>query len=66
MFVSGWKWKKRKIMIPSPFHINSSCPSRKIPTEKEREKKERKKNTDTTQTKLNASHVQFNVKILPQ
>ena len=66
MFVSGWKWKTRKI-IPLPSHLmNRYCLSRKIPIEKEK-KQERKKerNTDTIQTKLNGPHVIYNVKILP-
>ena len=39
----------------------------KILMEKEKKQQERKKekNTDRTQTKLNAPHVMYNVKILP-
>ena len=36
-------------------------------TDRKRKKEERKKkNTDRTQTKLNAPHVRYNVKTLPQ
>ena len=58
MFVSGWKWKTRKI-IPLPSHLmNRYCLSRKIPIEKEK-KQERKKerNTDTNQTERSSRYV---------
>ena len=35
-------------------------------TDRKRKREERKENTDRTQTKLNAPHVQHNVKIIPQ
>ena len=64
MFVSGWKWKTRKIIIPSPVPSYESLVSVKENTDRKRKNKE--KNTDRTQTKLNAPHVMYNVKILPQ
>ena len=33
---------------------------------KKKRKERKKENTDTTQTKLNAPHVRYNMKILPQ
>ena len=70
MFVSGWKWKTRKIIIPSPVPSDESLLSVKENNDRKRKKtrkKERKKerNTNTIQTKLNALHVMHNVKILP-
>ena len=70
MFASGRKWKTRKVMVPSPFPatlwIVSVC-QRKYREKNRKEMKERKKkNTDRTQTKLNAPHVRYNVKILAQ
>ena len=54
-------------MIPSPFPaimwIVSVCQEN---TDRTRKKRSKKKNMDTTQTKLNAPHVRYNVKILPQ
>ena len=70
MFISGWKWETGKIMIPSPFLL--ACESlvsvkqntgRKINKKKKRKKV---KNMDRTQTKLNAPHDWYNIKILPQ
>ena len=69
MFMSGRKWKTRKTMIPSPIHaICESLVSVKENTKKKWKKKEerKKKNRDTTQTKLNAPHIRYNIKILPQ
>ena len=65
MFVSGWKSKTRKIIISSSHPLNCQCLSRKIPIEKEKKtgKKERKR-YGRTQTKPNAPHVMYNVKIL--
>ena len=60
MFVSGWKWNTKKIMIPSQGL------SRKIPIEKEKKgerKKEKKYGQNANQTER--SHVRHNVKILP-
>ena len=55
-------------MIPSAFPtilwIVSVC-QRKIPIEKEK-KEEIKKNKDRTQTKINASHLRYILKTLPQ
>ena len=61
MFVSGWKWKTRKI-IPLPSHLmNRYCLSRKIPIEKEKKqerKKERKKyGYNTNQTERSSRYV---------
>ena len=58
--------KKNNDFLSHPcYPVNCQCLSRKIPIKKE--KKERKrKNTDTTQTKLNALHVRYNLKLLPQ
>ena len=42
MFVSGWKWKTRKIMISSPVPPYESLVSIKENTDRKR-KKERKK-----------------------
>ena len=69
MFVSGWKYKHEKLKFPLP-----SLPSRGsvVPVKKNTNKKEKKeqikkeKNKDTTQTKLNALHVKYNVKIVPR
>ena len=63
MFVSGWK-RKTKIIIPSTVPSYESLVSVKENTDRKRKNKE--KNTDRTQTKLNAPHVMYNVKILPQ
>ena len=59
MFVSGW------FPFPSLLSYESLAPV-KDNTDRKRKKEERKKNTDKTQTKLNAPHVQHNVKIIPQ
>ena len=71
--MSRWKWETRKIIIPFPSLISSeSLVSGKENTGRKRKKVERKKerkkkkNTDRTQTKLNAPHVRYNVKVLPQ
>ena len=70
MFVSRWKWKKRKIMIQSPFPAILwivSVRQRKYRYKKKSKKKERKKkNTYRIQTKRNTYHVRYNVKILPE
>ena len=52
MFISGWKWKTRKIMIPSPVPFYESLASVKENTDTKRKKQERKKEkiTDRTQT----------------
>ena len=68
MFVSGWKWKTRKIMISSPvpriLRIVNVCQGN---TDRKRKREDRmKKDTDRTQTKLNALYVRYNVKTLPQ
>ena len=59
MFVRGWKWKTRKIIIPSPVPSYESLVSVKENTDRRRKKQEKK-------NKLNAPHVMYNVKILPQ
>ena len=61
MFVSGWKWKTRKIIIPSPVPSYESLVSVKENSDRKREKQERKKekNTDRAQTKRNTPHVMY-------
>ena len=59
------KNKKNNDFLSLPCNPTESLVSIKENTEK-KEKKERKKNTDRTQIKLNAPHVMYNVKILPQ
>ena len=67
MKVSGWKWKTRKIIIPSSVPSYKSLVSVKENTNrKEKKARKKEKNTERTQTKLNALHVMYNVKILPQ
>ena len=69
MFISGWKWETGKIMIPSPFLLAyESLASVKQNTGRKIKKKKRKKvkNMDRTQTKLNAPHDCYNIKILPK
>ena len=59
MFVSGW--------FPLPYLLSyESVVFVKKNTDRKRKKEERKKNTDRTQTKLSAPHVQYHVKIIPQ
>ena len=43
MFVSGWKWKTRKIIIPSPVPSDESLLSVKENNDRKRKKQERKK-----------------------
>ena len=69
--MSRWKWKTRKTTILSPVPSYESLGSVKENTDRKRQKtrkKERKKekNTDRKQTKLNAPHVTYYVKILLQ
>ena len=69
MFVSGWKWKARKIIIPFLVpSLESLVPVKENIDIKRKKRLERKKekNTGRTQTKLNTSHVMYNVKILFQ
>ena len=48
MFVSGWKWKARKTVIPSPVQSYESLVSVKESTVRKRKKKqERKKERKT-------------------
>ena len=63
MFVSGWKWKTRKIIIPSPVPSYEFLMSVKENTDRKikKNRKERKK-----KIKLNAPHVTYNVKMLPK
>ena len=57
---------KNKDSLPLPcYPVNCECLSRKIPIKKEKRRKKEKK-TDGKLTKLNAPHVRYNVKILPQ
>ena len=67
MFVSGWKRKTRKIIIPSTVPFYELLVFVKENADRKRKRKERKKekNTDRSQTKLNATHVMY-VIILPQ
>ena len=43
MFISWWKWKTRKIIIPSAVPSYESLVSIKENTDRKRKKKERKK-----------------------
>ena len=65
MFVSGWKYKHEKLKFPLPSLLSRGSV---VPVKKNINKKEEKEqiNTDTTQTKLNALHVKYNVKIVPR
>ena len=47
MFVSGWKWKTRKIIIPSPVPSYESLVPVKENSDGKREKQERKKEKNT-------------------
>ena len=49
MFVSGWKWKTRKIIIPSPVPSDGSLMSVKENTDRKRKKQERKKEKNQTE-----------------
>ena len=68
MFVSGWKWKTKRIMIPLSLPcypwIVSVCQGKC--GYKNKNKKKERKNTNRTQTKLNAPDVRYNVKVLSQ
>ena len=66
MFVSGWKWKTRKIIIPSPIPSYELLVSVKENTDIRREKNKKEQNTDKTKNKLNTPHIMYNVKIQPQ
>ena len=69
MFVSGWKLKIKKIIISSPVPSYELLVSVKENTDRKRKKnqeRKKEKSTDRTQTKMNAPHVMYNVKILPQ
>ena len=74
MFVSGWKWKTRKIIIPSIVTSYKSLVSVKENTDKntdnkkqkQKQKRKKEKNTDKTQAKLNTPCIMYDVKILPQ
>ena len=73
MFVSWWKWKTRKIMIPSPVPYYKSLVSvienidnKRKKTKKNKKEKKKEKNADRKQTKLNPPHVTYNIKILSQ
>ena len=65
MFISCWKWKTRKIIIPSAVPSYESLVSIKENTDRKRKKK-KEKNTDRKQTKVNTPHVMYNVKIPSQ
>ena len=68
MFVSWWKWKTRKIIIPSPVPSYEWLVSVKENSDRKRKENKKERNTDRTQTKLNIPHVMYNVnvKILSQ
>ena len=66
MFVSGWKWKTRKIIIPSPIPSYELLVSVKENTDRRREKRKKEQNADKTKNKLNTPHIMYNVKIQPQ
>ena len=68
MFVSWWKWKTRKIIIPSPVPSYESLVSVKENSDRKRKENKKERNTDRTQTKLNIPDVMYNVnvKILSQ
>ena len=68
MFVSWWKWKTRKIIIPSPVPSYESLVSVKENSDRKRKENKKERNADRTQTKLNIPHVMYNVnvKILSQ
>ena len=69
MFISGWKWRTTEIIIPSLVPSYESLVSVKENTDKKRKKKQERKrqeDKDRTQTKLDAPHLMYNVKILPQ
>ena len=59
--------KKNNDFFSIPFyHFNHYFLPRKILIEKEKKKRnEKKKNADRAETKLNTSHILYNVKILP-
>ena len=63
MFVSGWKLKIKKIIISSPVPSYELLVSVKENTDRKRKKN---KKQIKKRTKLNAPHVMYNVKILPQ
>ena len=67
-FASGSGKQKKKWFHLPHLLSHESFVSVKENTNRKRKKEERKKekNTDRTQTKLNAPHVMYNVKILPQ
>ena len=66
MFDSGWKWKTRKIIIPSPIPSYELLVSVKENTDIRREKNKKEQNMDKTKNKLNTPHIMYNVKIQPQ
>ena len=58
--------KRKKKRFPLSFLISyESLVSVKENTDRKKKKKERKKNTDRTQTKLNAPHIQYMQKYYP-
>ena len=67
-----WKWKEKtiKIRIPSHFpvitRIVSVCQKKNADRKGKKEERKKGQNTDRIQAKLNAPHVRYNVKILPQ
>ena len=66
MFMTGWKWTKKKKKIEQWFPLfyllsGESLVSIKENTDRKIKKRRKKeKNTDRTQTKLNAPHVRYN------
>ena len=55
MFVSGWKWKTRKIIIPSPIPSYELLVSAKENTDRRREKN-KKERTKCGQNKKQTEH----------
>ena len=69
MFITRWKRKTRKIIIlPSApsYELLVSVKENTNRKRKKNQERKKEKNTDRTQTKMNAPHVMYNVKILPQ
>ena len=67
MFVIKWKWKTRKTITGSPIPSYESLVSAKKNIDRKRKKTRKKvKNADRTETKLDAHHIVYNVKMLSQ
>ena len=66
MFVSGWKYKHEKLKLPLPSLLSRGSVKKNTNKKEKKEQIKKEKNKDTTQTKLNALHVKYNVKIVPR